>query len=323
VGERQGAVEGLVVNDDVVRVLVTGARGFIGGPSVAALRARGMEVHAVSSRHQPDSNDGVTWHQGDLLDSGSAARLMDRVRPSHLLHLAWGMAPGAWSSPAGHLGWLRASLELIERFAEAGGTRVVVAGSCAEYDWSAGVCSEFSTPCVPATLYGASKLALGSVLGAFARDTRLSSASARIFFTYGPGEHPTRLVASIVRSLLREEAAACSHGRQVRDFLYVDDVAAALAALLDSGVTGPVNIGSGIPLAVADLALRVGECLGRPDLIRLGARASAVEEPPLVVADVARLRDEVGWVPRYSLDQGVSATTAWWRAQSAREVTAK
>jgi nucleoside-diphosphate-sugar epimerase len=67
----------------------------------------------------------------------------------------------------------------------------------------------------------------------------------------------------------------------------------------------------------------VGECLGRPDLIRLGARASAVEEPPLVVADVARLRDEVGWVPRYSLDQGVSATTAWWRAQTAREVTAK
>jgi len=302
------------------RVLVTGATGFVGRPVVEALRARGLEVHGVSSRRISKPYDQVTWHQADLLDPAQTAALVDRVRPSRLVHLAWDVRPGAWAGAGSHLAWLRASLHLLECFAAAGGRRVVMTGSGAEYDWHAGVCSERTTPLTPATLYGTAKLALARVLDAYGRDAGLSTAWARIFFTFGPREDGRRLVASVVRSLLAGEPAECTEGRQVRDFLYVDDVAGAIVALLESPVTGAVNVGSGQPLSVADLSTRVGTLLGRLELVRLGARPTPPGETPLVVADVTRLRDEVGWAPAYSLDQALEATAAWWRMQPAGEV---
>jgi nucleoside-diphosphate-sugar epimerase len=301
------------------RVLVTGATGFIGRPVVEALRTRGHEVHAVSSRPVTNAS-GVVWHQADLLDPQQTSVLVGRVRPARLVHLAWDVRPGAWAGAGSHLGWLRASLHLLECVAASGGQRVVMTGSGAEYDWHAGICVERSTALEPATLYGTTKLALARVLEAYGRDTGLSTAWARIFFTFGPHEDGRRLVASVIRALLAGEPADCTEGRQVRDFLYVGDVAAAIVALLESPVTGAVNVASGQPLSVAELATRIGVLLGRSELVRLGARPTPPGETPMVVADVTRLTQEVGWVPKYSMDQALEATAAWWRTQSAREV---
>ena len=88
--------------------------------------------------------------------------------------------------------------------------------------------------------------------------TGMSTVWARLFYLYGPGEDPRRLVASIIRSLLRSESVAISPGEQVRDFLHVDDVAAAIAHIAEGELTGPVNVGSGIPVTVAHLARTVG-----------------------------------------------------------------
>lgn len=302
----------------MARVLVTGAGGFIGRAAVAGLRSRGMEIHAVSSRPTAAAGDDqVRWHRANLLDPAAAAGLVKMVQPSHLLHLAWDLRPGAWAGAGAHLDWLRASLALVEQFAEAGGRRVVTVGTCAEYDWSSGRCSELSTPLRPDTLYGAAKLALGQVAGAYGRQTGLSVAAGRVFFTFGPGEHPDRLIAAVIRALLEGRPAECSHGRQQRDFMFVEDVGDALAALLDSDVAGPVNIASGSAIAVRDLALLTGELTGRPDLVRLGARQSTVEEAPLVVADVARLRSEVGWTPRATVRSGLEQSIGWWQEQLA------
>jgi nucleoside-diphosphate-sugar epimerase len=149
----------------------------------------------------------------------------------------------------------------------------------------------------------------------FAAEEQLSSAWGRIFFQFGPHEHPDRLVASVIRHLLRNQEAWCTHGRQIRSFLHVADVGAAFAQLLDSDVQGAVNIGSDERIAVADLIGRIALEIGRPDLVRLGARSSAADEPPLLVPDVHRLRDEVQWRPQFSLSAGLSDTIAWWREQ--------
>ena len=88
---------------------------------------------------------------------------------------------------------------------------------------------------------------------------------------------------------------------------------AALVALLDSNIEGPVNIASGEAVSVAEVVQEIAHQLERPNLVQLGALPSAEDEPPLLVADVARLRDEVGWSPRYDLASGLAETINWWK----------
>jgi len=305
------------------RVLVTGAGGFIGRSSIAPLQRLGYEVHAVFSAAQGQSAaapQGVFTHVADLLSESQVDALLARVAPTHLLHFAWIATPDIyWHSPD-NFRWLAASQNLLRGFRARGGTRAVMAGSSGEYDWSrVSVCSETSSPLADEstglTPYAASKIALQKALAQFSREEELSSAWGRIFFQFGPHEHPDRLVPSVIRHLLMNREALCTHGRQVRSFLHVADVGAAFAHLLDSDIQGPVNIGSDERIALADLINRIALEIGRPDLVRLGARTAPANEPPLLVPDVHRLRDEVQWRPQFSLRAGIGDTIAWWRGQ--------
>ncbi len=94
-------------------------------------------------------------------------------------------------------------------------------------------------------------------------------------FLYGPYEYPTRLVPSVIQSLLKDEPAQCTHGNQIRDFLYVADVADAFVAILDSDVNGIINIGSGKPVSVKELVIQIARLLGKEKDIRLGASTCA------------------------------------------------
>ncbi len=298
------------------RVLLTGASGFIGRHVHAPLVVRGYEVHAVSSQHSGEVPSGVRWHRANLLDSAETLRLMADIRPTHLLHFAWNTEPGRfWHSPE-NFRWLEASIALLRHFREQGGERVVMAGSCAEYDWNFGYCSEAVTPCRPATPYGVCKNALQETLRAYCVDESLSGAWGRIFFLYGPGEHPARLVASVIASLLRGEKARCTHGNQIRDFLHVEDVATAFVTLLDSAVEGAVNIASGSPITLRDVVLTAADCLGACERVQFGAIPAPENEPPLLVGDVRRLSKEVLWKRKYDLAAGIAQAVDYWRKNS-------
>ena len=294
-------------------VLVTGASGFIGSHCLQPLVARGYDVHALRSDSPEIEEDGVTWERADLLDEVATARLMDAVRPTHLLHLAWFATPGLFPTALENFRWTQASLSLYRSFVECGGRRVVTAGTSYEYDWRFGYCSEAVTPCVPNTAYGTCKKALGELVGSYAESAGLSSAWARVFFLYGPREYPERLVSSVIRSLLAGRPAKCSHGDQVRDYLHVQDVADAFVAILDSGIVGAINIGSGDPVTLKSIVSTIGAKLGRPELVELGAIPARANDAALVVADVSRLAGEVGWRPSIGLDEGLDRTIEWWR----------
>ncbi len=298
------------------RVLLTGANGFIGRHCVPSLLKKGFEVHAVLSEAGKKPELGsVLWHTANLLDSKSLSTLLEKIQPSHLLHFAWITTPGVYWTSEENLRWVQASLELLRNFKSQGGRRAVMAGSCAEYDWRYGYSSEAVTPLNPATLYGSCKKALCEMLMSFADQEGLSAAWGRIFFLYGPHEHPTRLVPSVVRALLHDQPALCTHGNQIRDFLHVDDVASAFASLLDSEVEGAVNIASGEPVAIQTVVHRIAEKIGRPDLVRLGAVPASASDAPLLVGDASRLNHEVKWSPRHSLEDGLEMTITWWKKQ--------
>lgn len=308
-------------------VLVSGAGGFIGRWSVPRLIAQGYEVHAVLGHTVrptlPPQLRGAEIHRADLLDPEAVRTMMALVKPTHLLHFAWIATPGVyWISPE-NTRWLAASQHLLQCFRDGSGVRAVMAGSCAEYDWSqVGVCDERSSPLAgdgsaAPTPYAQCKIAMQKALERFGSDHGISTAWGRIFFQFGPEEHEDRLVASVIASLLSGREALCTHGRQIRSFLHVADVGSAFAALLHSDAVGPVNIGSGDRTSIAELLGQIALQIGRPELLRLGARSAAPAEPPLLVPEVGRLRHEVGWRPRFNLSDGIADTIAWWRRKLA------
>lgn len=296
--------------------MVTGASGFIGRAAVPRLLAKGYEVHATAqSSAGIEVPKAVHWHELDLLDDHQAAELMAAVRPTQLLHLAWDTAPGRYPSSDENIRWVRASLFLVEQFINWGGRRITAAGTCAEYDWSGGCCKENATPLRPTDLYSVCKNALHIILAAWSEQMNFSLAWGRVFFLFGPFEHPKRLVSSVICSLINNEPALCTEGSQERDFMHVHDVADALVALLGSEVEGPVNIASGKAVAIREMVSFLGRQLGAEDLLRLGSLPAPPGQPPLVVADVDRLHHEVGWKPRFTLEAGLVDTVEWWKQQ--------
>lgn len=294
------------------KLLFTGAGGFIGKHAIPHLLARGYEVHVVDVR--PLAVEGCTVHTANLLDPTESKAVMDQVQPSHLLHLAWYVEHGKFWTSLDNTRWVEASLGLLREFAANGGRRVVTAGTCAEYEMGHSICIEDETPCRPATLYGACKYALFVMQSALCRQLGISSGWGRVFFLYGPGEPETKLVSSVIKSLLRGDTAATTHGEQVRDFLHVEDVARALVSVLESEAEGAVNIGSGEPVTQRQVVETIARLTGRPELLQVGAIPAGVGDPERLVPDIRRLQ-ATGFTPKYTLEDGLADTIDWWQRE--------
>ena len=295
------------------RVLVTGASGFIGLQVVAALSSMGIEVHSAGLNTLP-GDENKRARRCDLLSHEAVERLLRAVSPTHLVHLAWYVEHGKFWRSAENLAWLEASLHLVRRFAEGGGQRVVVAGTCAEYDWRHGYCVEGVTPCEPATLYGASKDALRRTVQAFAGEHGLSWSWGRVFHLYGPGEPDARLVPSVALSLLRGNAPRCTAGTQLRDLMHVSDVGRAFATLVTSELEGPVNVATGVPVRLGDVVRAIAKHFPDAPAPVFGALAAPQDEPPLLVGDATRLH-ALGFRPRHDLESGIADAVAHLRAR--------
>ncbi len=252
----------------------------------------------------------ATLVECDLGDHARVRQLLADLRPELCFHCAWYAVPGDYLHSLENLTALVDSMNLARGARESRCRHFVGVGTCFEYDTSPGTLSETS-PTGPRSLYAAAKLALHLVLDQM-RGEGMGMTWARLFYLYGPMEDARRLVPSVVRALLAGEPAAISPGQQVRDFLHVEDVAAALAALGQRHLDGVFNIGSGQPITVADVATCLGRLCGRESLVRLGARPYSPGDPMYVCADVARLRS-TGWRAAYNLETGLSDSVRWWR----------
>lgn len=307
----------------MTRVLVTGATGFVGRHTIEPLCRSGWEVHAVS-RTQQRSRHGEQWHTADLLDAASRQELLQQIAPEQLLHLAWSVAHGRfWDDPV-NLTWLDATHAFAEEFAAAGGRRLVAAGTCAEYDWSAldgHACQEFDTPCRPHSLYGKTKHRLRNRLEALAQERSVSFAWGRLFHLFGPGEHRDRLVPSLALALLEGRVAATGPGAVTRDFMDVRDAGVAFATLMTSAVDGPVNVASGTPTTIAEVSDILAASIGRRQLLSVGSQDGRKGDPLVLYADTTRLTTEVRFAPERELSEALRDTVNWWRDRLADTAT--
>jgi len=303
-----------------MRVLVTGAAGFIGSHLTRRIACDDVSVWAVTSPGESTERlrgvpDGVSVVPADLRDARAVDELVSAARPDCAVHLAWYLTPGKfWTAPE-NLDCVAMSLSLVEALARRGCKRLVGVGTCFEYDSDYGLLSENLTPCRPSSLYGVSKNATREILEAYCRQAAMQFAWARIFHLYGPAEAEARLVPSVILALLKGQEARCTHGEQIRDYLHVEDVASALWAIAKSGFCGPVNVGSGQPVKVREIVRTIARYLGREKDVAFGALPSDPQEPPLLLADVRRLAGEIGWKPALTLEEGVARTCEWWRGR--------
>ena len=295
------------------RVVVAGGAGFVGRQALKPLSQAGFEVHVIDLKPLHDDVAGIIQHTVDLFDVASLRSTFEQIKPTHLLNFAWFTQHGEYWTSEHNFRSLAGNFKILELFAEAGGQRVVMAGTCAEYDWHNGACIEEQTPLRPITVYGSCKLAMYELLKSYAQVKGLSWAWGRIFFVFGPAENSRRFVPAIIVPLLKGETAPCSHGNQIRDFMATLDVGSAFAALTYSEMQGAVNIASGQPVCLRNLAETIGNIIDAPGLIKYGAVSSPKDEAPIIIAATDRLRRELGWRPERTLEERLSETVEWWR----------
>lgn len=288
------------------RTLITGGTGFIGSALARRFAAAGDEVMVLDRatddlRRLGEYADRVQTANAELTEPESWRGVLADFRPQRVFHLAWYAEPGKYLTNAEqNLQHLHAGAAFVREVLALQPEQFVCAGTCFEYDTSGSEpLNEDTTLERPQHIYSASKLAFKNIALQLGRDAGIPLVWARVFYLYGPYEHPKRLVPMVRLKLEAGEPIALrSHGRQVRDYLHVDDVAAGFdaAAGLEGG--GVVNIASGHGVTVRELTQRIARELGREDLLSFAPDDTPFDEPMVVVGDATRLRS-LGWSPRH------------------------
>jgi dTDP-6-deoxy-L-talose 4-dehydrogenase (NAD+) len=294
-----------------MRILVTGATGFIGSAFARLALERGHEVAGLMlpteapPAHVP-AGVRMRWIRGTLADL--PWKEIESFRPAACVHFAWIATPGVYlEAPENeqHLEW---SLKLARRLKDIGLRQFVGVGTCIEYKITDAPLNEDRTPVDPRTLYARCKNALRETLAAEALRDGTRFCWGRVFYPYGVGEHPARLCSSLILKLRRGEKLVLRTPHSTKDYIYIDDLAAAILVTLERQFTGIINWGTGTGVSVRQIADAVAAMLGRPELV---AEAIPPESDPLafVVADATRLR-ALGWQPTVSLTEGLERLRA-------------
>ena len=291
-----------------MRVLVTGAGGFIGSHVVRALRAAGHDVQAIlrpggSRVRLTGLDDRITAVELDLADDAGVRRALARLEPEVVIHLAWYAESGRYlHAVEENLASLRESVALLSSLAGSGCRRVVLGGTCLE---------SASNPTRSA--YAAAKRAMHSALDALA-DSTVSGVCGHVFYLYGPAEDRRRVLPSVILPLLQGNAVKTTEARQPRDYLHVGDVASAFRYLAEASIVGSADICSGTVVLLRDVLVAAAQEVGRPDLLQLGALGPS-DDPGFSAAGDPTILRRLGWTPRYDLGSGIADAVLWWREQ--------
>lgn len=293
-----------------MKVLLTGARGFIGQHLVRELLRRGHELHALTRSLGGDrpllQHERLHWHELSLSAHEGVRHKLQALKPDACLHLAWTTEPGVYLDDAeSNLHLLNDSVALLQAAIASGCRQFIALGTCAEYrlpptEQRLSETSELG----PETIYAASKVALRFLLQQLSRKAGIRCSWGRLFYVFGPGEDRQRLIPGVMAALTADKVFPTSHGEQVKDYLYVKDVASALATLLEKEAEGDFNICSGSGIKIRSLLAELEKIAGKEGLIRFGSLPPRAWDPPFVVGDNRRLL-ALGWRPQYTLERGL------------------
>jgi len=269
------------------RVLVTGATGFVGKQVLATMLERGIQIVPVvrpgSVGKLPASPLLETPIVTEDMFSENEIWWQQKLQGVDILmHIAWYAEPGQYQFSTQNMNCLIGTLRMAQAAAQARVKRLVGVGTCFEYAQS-GRALSVDSPLDALSPYAACKVAAYFALSQLLPQYGLQFAWCRLFYLYGEGEDERRLVPAIRKHLSEGQPIKLTAGTQVRDFLDVSEAGRQITDVALSGKTGAINICSGKPVTVRELAESIADKYGRRDLLKFGARQDNPVDPPYAV----------------------------------------
>lgn len=283
------------------KILLTGATGLIGKELIKPLLENGYELFAISRKPLQNTNN-ITWLSGDLFDTQFIKYCCEKAQADILVHLAWKVTKD-YANSNENFSFLAGSIGLLQAFQQHGGKQVFFCGSYFEYDLSQTVLTEQSKLDPEKMAYTFCKNELRKIAEKFCRQNGMDFCYGRIFNVFGHNEEKNRLIRQILDGLFADEEVIIKSGPLQKDYMYSREIANAITAVLKSNVQGPVNICTGKPIAIKDIALIIARRLHKEHLIKF--QNDFGSQPLCVYGDNTKLLTETSYKPEYTFEQAI------------------
>jgi GDP-4-dehydro-6-deoxy-D-mannose reductase len=308
-----------------MRILVTGANGFVGTHLVSQLAERDHQVYACMRNKKHSFHESVINRFFDLSDKSMLFDVIEEVKPEGIIHLAaQSEVRDAWADPMKTLltntGCTIALIEAVKRFVPL--ARVITVGSSEEYGWTGKLGAPLTEEhaCLPQNPYASSKLAAGQLAMQIANHDDLNVIHTRPFNHFGPGQREGFVVSDFASQVARIENHMSPPIIKIgdlsarRDFTDVHDVIEAYIKLIETDVnTGVYNICSGIPVKIEEILDFYISFSKIPIEVQTDSARFRKSEVPLFVGSSHKLFQATGWKPYRNFEKSLIETLDWWR----------
>ncbi len=300
------------------KILVTGGAGFIGSNTTRLLCDRGHKVIVfdnLSTGYEKLVDKRAKFVKGDLLNRGEITRALKGI--DRVFHFsATSYIKASIDNPVACFeNNVMATVNLLEGMRKNNIKYIVASSSASVYGEPEMIPVKEDSVKKPLQPYGGSKLAVEAVLSSYYFSFGINSTSLRYFNAYGPYDEMqpiTRAVPNWIKQVLNDQPISLYwKGKQLRDYVFVEDIARAHLAVMDLPGYNYFNVGSGNGVVMIDLLKSIFKAIGRQTpVIDLGKRPG---DPTRLVADTTKIRNAVGWKPVHSLDEGIKTTVEYFR----------
>jgi UDP-glucose 4-epimerase len=305
-----------------IRVLITGATGFIGRHLCKALVDAGAQVFAL---RRPDSSSSpaewashlpIEWLEADLCDLDRLKSVIKEADASHIFHLAAATAVDRGFETAQTMiaNNLQGTINLLHALEATSYACFIQTGSAEEYGMATAPFRETTLP-QPVSPYSASKASAALFCDMYHRTLGSPIIILRPFLVYGPDQPMNKLIPQAIQAALKDQPFPMTSGRQTREFTYIDDLISGYlkAAVTPEAIGHTINLGTGITYTILEVVELISQLTGSRMELQVGALPDRVGEIMLYQCDNTKAEHLLDWVPETSLNRGLKKTIDWYR----------